>query len=115
MKYIVIGGYLKYHDKESGCLRSASGDIYCGALGILYKLEEDSDITNIIHNDDGFVTEHKTFKSGAIILITRNCDTIDITNENQITKHIVNTVDAQIQTYKTIKQSDACCTQSCNN
>lgn len=115
MKYIVIDGYLKYHDKESGYLRSASGDIYCGAFGQLYKLEEDSDITNIVRNDDDFVTEHKIFKSGTIILITHNNDVIDITNGNQIAEYITNTVNARMQMRMKAKESDACCTQSCNN
>lgn len=115
MKYIVIDGYLKYRDKESGYLRSASGDIYCGALGQLYKLEEDSDITNIVRNDDDFVTEHKTFKSGTIILITHNDDVIDIANGNQMAEYITNTVNARMQMRKKAEQSDVCCTQSCNN
>ena len=93
MKYILIDGYLKYHDKESGYLRSANGDTYCAALGQLYKLEEDSDITNIVRKDGDFVTERKNFKSGTIILVTHDDNVIDITDENQMVEHITNTVD----------------------
>ena len=51
MKYLVLDGYLKYHDEECGRLRDIDGYIYCAALGQLYKLEEDSDITHIIRKN----------------------------------------------------------------
>lgn len=115
MKYIVANGYLKYHNKESGYLQNVKDDIYCAALGQLYKLEEDSDIINIVYNNDDFVAKHKTFKSGTIILVTNNDDVIDITDGNQMAEYITNTVEARIQMYKKAEQSDSCYSQSCSN
>lgn len=113
MKYIVSDGYLKYHNKETGYLRNMSNDIYCAALGQIYKLEQDSDILCVGYKDGEFVTEHKNFKSGTIILITHNDDVIDITDGSQMTEHITNTVEERIQMYKKSEQSEIGCNDSC--
>lgn len=113
MKYIVSDGYLKYHNKETGYLRNVNNDIYCAALGQIYKLEQDSDILHIGYKDGDFVTECKNFKSGTIVLITRNDDVIDITDGSQMAEHITNTVEERIRMYKKAEQSEDCCKDSC--
>lgn len=113
MKYLALDGYLKYQDEERGRPRDISGYVYCAALGQLYKLEEDSDIAHIIHKDGEFMTEHKSFKRGTIILITYNDDIIDITDGNRMSEYITEVVDERIQMRNKAEQSECGCKDSC--
>nr|DAS39668.1 MAG TPA: hypothetical protein [Caudoviricetes sp.] len=113
MKYLVLDGYLKYHDEGCGRLRCVDRDIYCALFGQVYKLEEDCDITYITRKDGEFTLETKSFNSGTIVLITQNDDVIDITDTNKLVAHITDEVNIRLQRLKKSEQSAVVCGDAC--